>query len=664
MKKKILLFIAIIATLMCLFAISSSATEIDYSEKVTLMDGTQVELFDENKNPLLWFIVNTETLEDGSTKNTYASVSANNGTADNANSYVTYNINSTYGTNQMHDIYIKYWNAETSAYESIAENQIVVINLRGFTREYWSFGTIFNNNIEYVYHGATARNSGAYKDNKNLQVIDMSLCTNFESFGTQAFWGCSNLKTVKFANSVTEYSITCQYSNVFNSCTSLTEITIPDSVVSIGGAAFQNCTNLKRVYISENSKLVSMETNAFSNCTSLTAFYLPPKLERLSTTTDGNKGTFNGCTELYFVNDPDETTKPNIYYFPANFGKPTADGATGFSTQDFKNCTSLNETIVLGEYYTTIAEATFGTTGVKNVVCMGVMTSINYANGKKPTIYLCNSNQTSTDSVTLTNSSRYTVVVCNAEGNTTHLTSDKKELVSEATCVDFAVYNTFCFCGKNLGEVKGTELDPDNHDLENATLVSIVYAKYTDKGVKKVACGRSCGENIDFDVDAIFVTKGYSIKNDGCGITNDYDINVDALNEYKEYLADNGKTFTFGVFIGNSEYFTGDAFVNADGTINNSYAHIQAVNSLDYSKLKCTVADFTLAEKDLPLVMGIYVIDDGKVSYVQHEGTYEKEITKGDVTLDVVTITNIAELSDIDLALPEAKALPVENKEN
>ena len=62
--------------------------------------------------------------------------------------------------------------------------------------------------------------------------------------------------------------------------------------------------------------------------------------------------------------------------------------------------------------------------------------------------------------------------------------------------------------------------------------------------------------------------------------------------------------------------------------------------------------------------MGIYVIDDGKVSYVQHEGTYEKEITKGDVTLDVVTITKIADLSDIDLTLPEAKALPVENKEN
>jgi hypothetical protein len=60
--------------------------------------------------------------------------------------------------------------------------------------------------------------------------------------------------------------------------------------------------------------------------------------------------------------------------------------------------------------------------------------------------------------------------------------------------------------------------------------------------------------------------------------------------------------------------------------------------------------------------MGIYVIDDGKVSYVQHEGNYEKEITKGGITLDVVTITKIAELTGIDLALPTPKAIP--NKED
>ena len=188
---------------------------------------------------------------------------------------------------------------------------------------------------------------------------------------------------------------------------------------------------------------------------------------------------------------------------------------------------------------------------------------------------------------------------------------------------------------------------------------------YTKDGSKKTSCDKdNCNGKGTIVLKPIFKTLGYSIKNDGCGITNDYEINVDALNEYKEYLADNGKTFTFGVFIGNSEYFTGNTFVNADGTMDNSFSYIQAVNSLDYSRVKCTVADFTLAEKDLTLVMGIYVIDGGKVSYVQHEGTYEKEITKGDVTLDVVTITKIADLSGIDLALPETKALPVENKEN
>jgi phenolic acid decarboxylase len=61
--------------------------------------------------------------------------------------------------------------------------------------------------------------------------------------------------------------------------------------------------------------------------------------------------------------------------------------------------------------------------------------------------------------------------------------------------------------------------------------------------------------------------------------------------------------------------------------------------------------------------MALYVIEDDKVSYIQHEGTYAGEITT-DATLDIVTITKIAEINKIQITLPEAKALPVENKEN
>jgi hypothetical protein len=242
----------------------------------------------------------------------------------------------------------------------------------------------------------------------------------------------------------------------------------------------------------------------------------------------------------------------------------------------------------------------------------------------------------------------------------------EKYLVSEATCVDYAVYATKCFCGAPLGNVNGTELDPDNHDLENATLVSIVYAKYTDKGVKKIACGRSCGENIDLDVDAIFVTKCYSIKNDGCGIVAGYDINIKALEEYETAMGD----IEIGIIMANSSFDENAGFMTkGEGdkyTLNSSYGVQLKITSRDYSRVNSTIANFTTAESELKLVMALYVVDGKGVSYIQHkgQGPYADEVKSAGVALDVVTISNIATLTGKNLQLPEAKALPVENKEN
>ncbi|MBQ4142142.1 MAG: leucine-rich repeat domain-containing protein, partial [Thermoguttaceae bacterium] len=48
--------------------------------------------------------------------------------------------------------------------------------------------------------------------------------------------GCSSLTSVTIPDSVTSIG-----SSAFNSCKSLTSVTIPDSVTSIGDGAFRNC---------------------------------------------------------------------------------------------------------------------------------------------------------------------------------------------------------------------------------------------------------------------------------------------------------------------------------------------------------------------------------------------------------------------------------------
>ncbi|MBT3840569.1 MAG: leucine-rich repeat domain-containing protein, partial [Verrucomicrobia bacterium] len=58
--------------------------------------------------------------------------------------------------------------------------------------------------------------------------------------GEDAFNGCSSLTGVTIPDSVTSIG---EYA--FSGCTSLTSVTIPDSVISIYNGAFDGCTSLK-----------------------------------------------------------------------------------------------------------------------------------------------------------------------------------------------------------------------------------------------------------------------------------------------------------------------------------------------------------------------------------------------------------------------------------
>ena len=67
------------------------------------------------------------------------------------------------------------------------------------------------------------------------------------TIGDSAFEGCTSLTSVTIPDSVTEI----KYS-AFNGCTSLTSITIPNSVTEIGKSAFYDCTSLTSVTIPDN----------------------------------------------------------------------------------------------------------------------------------------------------------------------------------------------------------------------------------------------------------------------------------------------------------------------------------------------------------------------------------------------------------------------------
>ena len=116
------------------------------------------------------------------------------------------------------------------------------------------------NAVYSVPEGTVNIKSNAFENAKYL--TELTLADSVETLGHSAFISCENLKTVDFGNGLKEIG-----GCAFGSCTSLTEIIIPDSVKTVAYHAFSSCNKLERAVI--GSGATNVEFGAFSSCTSL-----------------------------------------------------------------------------------------------------------------------------------------------------------------------------------------------------------------------------------------------------------------------------------------------------------------------------------------------------------------------------------------------------------
>ena len=138
--------------------------------------------------------------------------------------------------------------------------------------------------------------------NKDLTLIKLVLkeVTNIEIPATitninSAFSGCSSLTSITIPDSVTSIG-----NSAFSGCSSLTSITIPDSVTSIGNYAFYFCTSLASITIPDG--ITSIGDQVLYGCTSLTSITIPDSVTSI------DEDAFSGCSSLTSITIPDSVT--------------------------------------------------------------------------------------------------------------------------------------------------------------------------------------------------------------------------------------------------------------------------------------------------------------------------------------------------------------------
>lgn len=110
---------------------------------------------------------------------------------------------------------------------------------------------------------------------------------DIEIIGSHAFYRCSSLTEITIPETVKyigEYA--------FSFCSELTEITIPSSVEKIDGYAFYYCSNLKKISFPADGNLVEIMEYAFNYCNKVEEIDVPSSVCKIE------KQAFNNCESL------------------------------------------------------------------------------------------------------------------------------------------------------------------------------------------------------------------------------------------------------------------------------------------------------------------------------------------------------------------------------
>ena len=212
-------------------------------------------------------------------------------------------------------------------------------------------------------------------------LTSISISQNITSIGGFAFDHCSGLTSIKVENGNTVYDSRDNCNAIIETATNTLlkgcdKTKIPNSVTSIGGAAFSGCSGLTSISVPNN--VTSIGGYAFQDCSGLTSISIPNNV-----TSIGNRA-FYGCSGLTSLIIEDGKTVLTFStsewsdYYPSS-GYPAENLYLGrnisYSDQDspFRENEKL-KTLTIGNSVTYISGfAFYGCTGLTSIHCLAEM---------------------------------------------------------------------------------------------------------------------------------------------------------------------------------------------------------------------------------------------------------------------------------------------------